>query len=64
MLMLLAGSLNQNIILLFSIPYSHNEKAIAEMGTNYYWHIRRKLVLEIINMKNRRMKWEPESFVI
>lgn len=52
MLMLLAGSLNQNIILLFSRPYFQAEIVIAEMSNNYYWYTGRKLVFEIKNMKN------------
>lgn len=34
--MLLAESLNQSIVLLFSRPYFQAEIIIAEMGNNYY----------------------------
>lgn len=34
--MLLAESLNQSIVLLFSRPYFQAEIVITEMGNNYY----------------------------
>lgn len=59
MLMLLAGSLNQSIILFFSRPYFQAAIVIAEMSSNYYWYTGRKLVFGIKDCEKREVKWEP-----
>lgn len=64
MLMLLAGSLNQSIILFFSRPYFQAEIVIAEMSSNYYWYTGRKLVFGIKDYEKWDVKLEVESFVV